>query len=230
MNELTQKIKAELVARGADLVGFGDLTGLPAEVRENMPVGIIVALKYPAEIIQGIAELPTPEYHAWYNRLNERLDNLVTYGAEHLRSLGYEAFAQTRERVGKGEQEDRTTLPHKTIATRAGLGWIGKSALLVTPTHGSMIRLSSILTNAPLDTAEPVNTSKCGKCTICRDACPAGAISGNEWQAGLPREELIDTVICRKAAVERSLRGFGGGDTICGKCIEVCPHTRKNWK
>ena len=47
----------------------------------------------------------------------------------------------------------QTALPHKTIATRAGIGWIGKSALLVTAKYGSAIRLSSILTDTPIETA-----------------------------------------------------------------------------
>jgi epoxyqueuosine reductase QueG len=227
MNTLNETLTAELTARGAEIVGFGSLTELPPETREGMPVGICVAVKYPESVIRGIAELPTAEYFDWYNRLNERLDALVTYGAELLRGLGHTAFAQTRERVGAGEREYSTVLPHKTVATRAGLGWIGKSALLVTERYGSMIRLSSILTDAPLDVAEPVNESKCGGCTSCTDACPAGAVSGKLWRVGMEREEFFDAVKCRVTARERAALGFGGGATVCGKCIEVCPYTRK---
>ncbi|MCL2696286.1 MAG: 4Fe-4S binding protein [Clostridiales bacterium] len=227
MNELTNFIRDKLLCHGADLVGFGDLTELPDEVRHGLPVGISVAVKYPPEVIAGIGELPTPEYRGWYLRLNGRLDMLVTLGAEALERLGYRAVAQTRARVGFGEDSDVTALPHKTVATRAGLGWIGKSALLVTREWGSLIRLSSILTDAPLEVAGPVNRSNCGACMICTEACPAGAISGREWALGLYRDAFFDAVKCRRTAEERSLLGFGGGDTICGKCIAVCPYTRK---
>jgi epoxyqueuosine reductase QueG len=226
MNDINAFLKSTLLSHGASLVGFGDLTELPAEVRSDVPVGICVAVKYPKDVIRGITELPTREYYDWYNRLNERLDMLVTLGAEALGILGYEAVAQTRARVGIGETEYNTLLPHKTVATRAGIGWIGKSALLVTERYGSMIRLSTILTNAPLKTAEPVNRSKCGGCMACANACPGGAISGREWSAGLYRDEFFDAVKCRKTARERSMRGFGGVETICGKCIETCPYTR----
>lgn len=227
---LTEHIKKELLDNGADIVGVGDLSEVPSEDRKNLPYGISVAVRYPSSVIRGIAELPTQEYCEWYNLLNERLDALVTHGAETLRSLGYQACAQTRAEVGFGEAENNTTLPHKTVATRAGLGWIGKSALLVTKELGSMIRLSSILTDAPLDPAAPVNESQCGSCTVCTKACPAKAISGKAWELGLYRDEFFDPVSCRATARERSFQGFGGGHTICGKCIEVCPYTQRAMK
>ena len=185
-----------------------------------------MAVKYPKEVILGIAELPTAEYFEWYNRLNELLDMLVDMGAEFLRCFGYRAVAQTRARVSMGEKNDGAVLPHKTVATRAGIGWIGKCALLVTKEYGSMIRLSSVLTDAPLETAQPVNTSRCGNCTACIEACPGGAVSGKPWNVGMPREDFFDAAACRKAARERARLGFGDSVTICGKCIEVCPYTR----
>lgn len=227
MNDLNHLIKAELLSHGADLVGFGDLKELPPDARENLPIGICVAVKYPKEVIRGIADLPTQLYREWYDRLNERLDMLVTLGADALKALGYGAIAQTRARVGIGETDYNTPLPHKTVATRAGIGWIGKSALLVTPQYGSMVRLSTILTNAPLETTQPINRSKCGSCRICTDACPAGAVSGKAWEVGMNRDEFFDAVKCRKTARERAKQGFGGEITICGKCIEVCPYTRR---
>jgi epoxyqueuosine reductase QueG len=228
-DDYTNYIKAELLAKGAVLVGFGDLSELSPKVRDNLPIGISIVVKYPNEVIQGIANLPTEEYNSWYNKLNDRLDKLVDYGAELLKKDGYTAVAMTRAYVGSGENSDTTTLPHKTVATRSGMGWIGKSALLVNPTYGSKIRLSSILTDAPLKTAVPINESKCGNCMICTDACPARAISGEEWHVKRYRDEFFDPIKCRKVARERAMQGFGGENTICGKCIEVCPYTRQDW-
>lgn len=227
MTELNAKVKTELLHFGADIVGFGDLNKLPEDVREGMPIGISIAVVYPKEVIRGISELPTQEYREWYDKLNERLDMIVTRGAELLREMGYKAIAQTREYVGNGENKDNTTLPHKTVATRAGIGWIGKSALLVTDKYGSAIRLSSILTDAPLDTASPINKSRCGDCMVCANDCPARAVSGKSWEVGLYRDEFFDPVKCRTTARERAMQGFGGNITICGKCIEVCPYTRQ---
>ena len=230
MNDLTSFIKNELKNRGANLVGIGDLSELPSDERSNLPLGICVALKYPQEIIEGIADLPTPEYRVWYNKLNEQLDDLVVFGAEILKKKGYAAIGKTREHVGHGDTELKTLLPHKTVATRAGLGWIGKCALMVTEEYGSMLRISVILTDAPLETATPIDQSRCGECMVCTEACPAEAVSGKLYEAGMRRDDFFNAAKCQITARERSVKGFGGGDTICGKCIEVCPYTRRSWK
>ena len=225
--DLTSTINDELLRSGANMVGFGNITEIAGNVCVELPIGVSVAVAYPKEVIRGIADLPTLEYREWYDKLNKRLDAMVTHGAEMLRARGYRAVAQTLEYVERNKIGYNTLLPHKTVATRAGIGWIGKSALLVTEEYGSAIRLSSILTDAPLHAAQPITESRCGDCMVCTNACPAGAVSGRLWEMGLYRDEFFDPVKCSKTARERSKRGFGGEITICGKCIEVCPHTRR---
>jgi epoxyqueuosine reductase QueG len=90
-----------------------------------------------------------------------------------------------------------------------------------------MIRISSILTDAPLEIDNPINESKCGDCKVCTNACPAGAISGELWSVGVFRDEFYNAAACRKTARERAQKGFGIEITQCGKCIEVCPYTRR---
>jgi epoxyqueuosine reductase len=226
MQDITGFIKDELLCHGADLVGIGDLTGLPDDVRCGMPIGICVAVKYPREVIKGIAEQPTKAYYEQYNHLNNKLDMLAVLGADALRMLGYEAIAQTQAYVELSETDYATKLPHKTVATRAGLGWIGKSALLVTKQYGSMIRISSILTNAPLKTAKPVNASKCGTCEVCQKACPAGAVTGKLWSVDMNRDALFDAPRCRQTVRQRALSSFGVEITLCGRCINACPYTQ----
>lgn len=127
----------------------------------------------------------------------------------------------------KVDEETRITLlPHKTVATRAGLGWIGKCALLVTPEYGSAVRISSVLTDAPIETASPIDSSRCGTCTICQEACPAQAVRGKLWSAGMQRNEIYDAFECRKTAKERAAK-IGVNETLCGLCILVCPWTKK---
>jgi epoxyqueuosine reductase QueG len=230
MNDISGFMRDELLCHGAALVGFGDLSALPPGERAGMPVGVAVAVVYPGDVIRRIANGPTAEYREHYDRLNEKLDMLVTLGADALKALGYQAIPQTREVVRRGAnagQDAETLLPHKTVATRAGLGWIGKCALLVTREYGSAVRISSILTDAPLKTARPVDGSRCGSCTACAEACPGHAVLGREWSAGIPREEFYDAELCRTAARKQSLAGFGADISLCGKCIEICPHTRK---
>lgn len=227
MNDLTGYIKNELVCHGADLIGFGDLTEIPPDKRYSLPVGISVAVRYPKEVIRGISEMPTEDYFDYYHSLNSKLDRLVTFGADELKAMGYEAVAQTTDSVVESDTDYTTMLPHKTVATRAGLGWIGKCALLVTKPYGSMIRLSSILTNAPLKTAEPINQSKCGNCTICTHACPAHAVLGKNWSVNTYRDEFFSPKLCRRTARERAFQSLHKEITLCGKCIVACPYTQR---
>ncbi|MDR1464643.1 MAG: 4Fe-4S binding protein [Oscillospiraceae bacterium] len=223
---LTQALLTELTAQGADLAGAGDLRALPAGTREGLPVGVAVAVAYPKKVIRGIAQLPTRDYLDAYHRMNAQLDGIVAAGARWLEARGFRAVAQTLAYAARFEEMYATRLPHKTVATRAGLGWIGKSALLVTPACGPMVRLSSLLTDAPLDCAAPTDESLCGACAACAQACPGGAISGLAWHAGLAREAFFDAAACRQTARARALEGFGIEISQCGKCIEVCPYTR----
>jgi epoxyqueuosine reductase QueG len=118
-------------------------------------------------------------------------------------------------------------MPHKTVAVNSGLGWIGKSALFITEEYGSVIRLTSVLTDAPLEYNKATIKSKCGGCMICTQACPGKAISGRAWSPELDRDEFFDAVACRKAAREIAAKSIQKKITLCGKCIEVCPYTRK---
>lgn len=222
----TENLKRILYDNGADIVGIGDLSIINPEIRKHMPYGICIAIAIKPEIIKGIQLAPTNEYFDAYNERNEKLDYLVTYGAQYLQENGYEAYPQTRDVVSQNETEYNSKLPHKTIATRSGIGWIGKSALLVTKEYGSAIRISTILTNAPLEAEAPINESKCGNCTNCTKACPAGAVKGVNWKLDITREDIFDPVKCRRKAREISREVLNKEITLCGKCIYVCPFTQ----
>ena len=227
MQDITKALEALLREAGAAKVGFGRLDSVPGELRRHLPVGVSVAVLIPGHVVRDIARMPTMEYHEQYGILNQRLDDIVTVGETFLRELGYQAVANTREAVREGMTEFATILPHKTVATRAGVGWIGKCALLVTAEYGSMIRLSSLLTDAPLETGEPINESKCGACTVCKDGCPAGAVSGKLWHISMPRDEFWDAGRCKETALMRSFESYGIKETLCGKCIAICPYTKR---
>lgn len=213
-DSLTEQLKEELYRQGADLVGIGNLTTLPENSRGKLPFGISIAVKFPKDVVSGIVDLPTREYYDWYNKVNGTLSQIASHAVTTLKDLGYQATT-------------RTGLPQKTVATRAGVGWVGKSNLLVTEQYGSMIRLASVLTDAPLTAAEPVNESKCGDCRLCVDACPAGALTGKLWDTTVSRDEILDTSACSAMAVSRSIQGFGVPIELCGKCFAVCKYTQQ---
>lgn len=171
MNQLSQDFKGHLLQAGADLVGFADLSCLPKlPDAPGCHIGVSVCVSIPAQIIRSIADGPNLAYFQAYHTLNAKLDALVCEAADWLQQQGYRAWAQSEEHVHETE-DYRTPLPHKTVAVLAGLGWIGKSALFVSKEYGSAVRLSSLVTDAPLSCGEPVRSSRCGSCMVCRDAC-----------------------------------------------------------
>jgi epoxyqueuosine reductase QueG len=221
-----EELAAALYARGAALVGFADLTALPAMDREGLPRGISIAVALDPAIVAGIVAGPTPAYHREYGRVNALLAELGAVAAEMLRTAGYHAATQ-RPTVGTADLDHLVLpLPHKTVATRAGLGWIGRSALLVTPAYGSAVRLATVLTDAPWPCTQSVGESRCGACRACVDACPAGALLGADWRVGVSREALVSVGACRASAEARAAAA-GIDEVICGICISACPWTRR---
>ena len=223
MSDLCRELDALLRAEGADLVGFADLKGVP---EANLPFGVAVAVSLPKEIVRSIEDGPNLSYYEMYHNVNARLDRIVMVGESFLVERGFRAFAQTTQSVVRLD-DHRTQLPHKTVATRAGLGWIGRCALLVTEAYGSALRISSLITDAPLKCHEGVSISRCGRCRACVEHCPSGAVAGEAWSAGLPRERLVDADRCAETARALCMERFGKQATLCGKCIVVCPYTRR---
>jgi epoxyqueuosine reductase QueG len=216
-----------LLSNGANLIGFADLNGISRH--EEMPFGVSVVVKLSSELIKSIHNGPNMFYYEEYHRINNLLDKIIIIGTEYLINNGFKAFAQTTTAVVQ-TADYKTDLPHKTVATRAGLGWIGKCGLLVTNKYGSGVRISSFLTNAKLNCGEPIEKSFCGNCMECVKNCPAEAITGKLWNVKTERSELVDVEKCRKMARELSKKNINKEMTICGKCFEVCPYTLKNMK
>ena len=225
LENLSADLRQMLIGQGAALVGFGDISELVKDKKTDMKYGVSVAVCMTPSIVRNIENGPTEEYYLEYKRLNLLLDHLVEAGAEFLQAKGFKALAQTRASVEEFGN-NRTLYPHKSFATRAGLGWIGKCALLVTEEYGSAVRLSSILTNAPLELTGAINKAKCNSCRICVDACPAGAASGEAWEVTKDRDDFFNSELCRSQARLRAAK-IGIKETICGKCIQVCPFTQR---
>ena len=195
---MQEELVKRLYDKGASLVGFAALS---PSVRQSYPVGVSIAVAYAREVIQSIVDAPTPEYFNAYHQLNNELDELAIEGAALIKEWGYQAYPQTVASV-KQFDDFQTVMPHKTVAVRAGLGWIGKSALFITEPYGSALRLTSILTDAPFVTNREILQSKCHNCLICMHACPAKAITGHEWRENIPRNVYYEAEKCSVKAKE----------------------------
>jgi epoxyqueuosine reductase QueG len=221
-----EEIRRMLIENGAALVGFADMTAVPAEDRKDMGRALSIAVALSPGIISRITKGPTKEYFREYRRVNALLSELSHRAAMLLRERGFAAVALEPTTEEFDAVRLRAGLSHKIAATRSGLGWIGKNALVITKPFGSAIRLTTALTDAPLEAGRPFDESRCGACSACVEICPAHAPSGTNWRLGLDRDEFFDARACCRKATEFCEREEIDS-TICGICIEACPWTRK---
>jgi len=228
-NRLNAEIEQHQRRQGAAIIGFADLSGLPSDVRDSYRYGISIAVELNPKIVNIIGNGPSVEYYNEYKRTNNLLNKLAESGAELLKTKGFAALAKTQSVVIQDEKTKRTKLPHKTVATKAGFGWIGKCALLITEEYGPAIRITSILTNADLDVGVPITESRCGDCEKCKNSCPAGAVTGRQWQPGMNRDDFYHALDCKNKIIERGKK-IGLTEGTCGLCIWVCPWTQKHLK
>lgn len=184
------------------------------------PLAISMLMRLDPLVVRGLRHGPTEEYLEEYRRLNAALDDAAATLVEVLRVHGHAAESVAATEVGAGN--GHRPFPHKTAATSAGLGWIGKTALFVSTQFGPAVRLATVFTDLRLPPGEPITESRCGDCRDCADACPAGCGRDVNWRAGMPRDELFDATACR-----HQMRHFAAWPAeICGICIAACPYTR----
>lgn len=119
---------------------------------------------------------------------------------------------------------DSAPLAEKSLAVAAGLGWIGRNSLLITPRHGSFIHLGELVLTTEADRYdEPFGADRCGSCRACIDHCPTQAI--------LDGERMIDASRCIAChTIEREpdhaidLDGWIFG---CDSCQHHCPYNQR---
>jgi epoxyqueuosine reductase QueG len=205
----------------ADLRGFStpkDAAG------QGFPMALSWAIPMNPRIMASIQQGPNQAYADEYARVNEDINELGKKLTTEIRSRGFQA-----QPLAAAKRTDTVKIkgdfPHKTAATRAGLGWIGRHCQLITRKFGPWIRLGTVFTDMNLPCGPPLERSFCGSCTRCVEACPAGALRGSAWYPGLPREDLLDAQACDDWKKEHYFRYHQGHN--CGICSAVCPYGLK---
>ena len=224
-------LEESILGWGASLVGFADLIGAVSPPISEWPGAVSMAVALDPAALHGVRDGPTADYYNEYNRVNRALNEIAGRTAKLIYGLGYRAepFPATVPRTVQAGEWAKTlsvAFQHKTAATRAGLGWVGKNALLITPRFGPRVRLATVLTDMPLPVGESIIVGRCGKCSACARVCPAGAIEGVEWQAGVDRDELLDAWACWETARGLLHERVGADNAVCGVCVSVCPEGR----
>jgi epoxyqueuosine reductase len=250
IGEITASFKQEALRLGFAAVGIAAAEPLPADRRvfeerigrgsyEGLPwfsieragratdpeqscpgAGSVVSLAAPYRAVlevdpDDLCEQPRGRVarYAWgrdYHRALERpLKRLAGWLAEAAPG------SRTRWMVDYGP------LAERAFASRAGLGWFGKSTNLLTPVNGSWVLLADLLTTAALEPDTPLRKT-CGACTRCIVACPTGAIVG---PYDLDNRLCISylTIECR-GSIPRPIRPLIGDWLFgCDVCQDACP-------
>jgi len=220
---LTQWMEAQRIT----LWGAADLRGFSTSLAKNAKefrYAIAWAIPMNPQIMVTIQNGPNQFYADEYTRVNHRINELSAALSAAIEKKGFKssplaASARTDKVNIKGD------FPHKTAATRAGLGWVGRHCQLITRPFGSWVRLGTVLTDLELPCGPPIERAFCGKCMRCVEACPANALTGNAWHPGLPREEILDVRACDQWKKEHYFQYHKGHN--CGICSAVCPYGLK---
>jgi len=219
----SERLKAKIIEWGASLVGFGDVSiGLAPELK-HMPYAISLAVKHPMG--RGTYKCGSmTAYSNQYEEVDRVLESVQKNITALLKSQGWHTLAIPPDSArvdGSFVSKLYPLFPHKTAATCAGLGWIGKSGLLVNPMFGARLSWATVLTDAPLKVCQtPYTESKCGNCSKCVNACPASAIRNVNWKRGEKAEVFIDAGACLEY-MSYTVKVFQ--KYICGLCILACP-------
>ena len=216
-----EEVKAIAKAAGIDCVGFADLRGVagiftyPHNLIEKYPfaVSLVVSLgRY------GKYDSTTEDEFAF-----PLIDQSSRSIRKYIAAQGFHAkVVLADKRVGRespvywlGE------ISHKAVAKTAGLGWIGKSTLLVTQDFGPRVCVGTVLTDMPLPCGSP-SRNRCGTCRECVQACPIGALKFCDFEDH-PQDvkDCVDVISCDARVEKTHSQG-----RLCFECMLACPRGR----
>lgn len=188
----------------------------PRKLVEGARTAVICAVSYKNHIGEGYPEQHTTkvasyactnDYHTSIRAMLDRLFNALRAAYP-----GLEGRAFT----------DTAPLAEKQLAVEAGLGWIGRQSLLITPRYGSYVLLGELLLTDQTDAYDaPFEGSRCGRCRNCIESCPTGAIVA---------PKIINTGRCiachtieKEPEKALDLHGWIFG---CERCQSCCPYNQ----
>ena len=199
--KLNEKWERQIKNNGADFVYYVDVSMLPADVIDGYTCSVLFGKALSRDYINTLRAGKEPKRKEVLNT-ERKMDALAVKLADQLDKEGYKSIAKLKFGL----------LPHKTVALKTGLGFIGKNNLLVTDQYGCALMLGKVLTTAPFVTvSKKPKEPQCGDCNICVDMCPTKALYGQTWSVTTTRDDIMDRSLCN----------------LCLKCMIWCPYTEE---
>lgn len=234
--DLYHRLEETAETWGADFYGVADLSQAREAILAQggpvvaaFPLAVSVGIVLPHAIVDQLpnradrAVAVSYRHHA-YDVINQRLDLLVSCLSSGLQREGYQALPIP---ASKRVDDERicAAFSHKLAAHLAGLGWIGKSCLLVTPEAGPRVRWATVLTDAPLRATGKPMEERCGSCSECVEICPVLAFTGAAFRESESRETRYDAGKCDRYFI--AMRKKDAEIAVCGLCLYICPYGKQ---
>jgi len=116
---------------------------------------------------------------------------------------------------------DTGAVLERAFGERAGVGWIGRSTMLINPSYGTFGSLGVIFVNFEVATAPEAHPFRCGTCRDCIDLCPTGALTDGRLDAN---KCISYWTIEHRGLIPKNVRaGLGEWVFGCDICQDVCP-------
>ncbi len=213
-----QQLREFALREGASLFGVAETSAVNVKFHSLSPKAlqgldrtIAMAFHLSDRVMEDVVDGPTKLYFFHYQRVNVLLDELALKVTHFIQSRGWHALPIPASQIIDWENQ-RAHVSHKHVALQAGLGWIGRNNLLVSPRFGSRQRLVTVLTSMPLKTDEPL-TWGCDDCRACLSSCPSQSIK--------EKPEDFDHIGCYHQ-IKALVKAAGISQNICGLCVKAC--------
>ncbi len=233
--ELKAKLKKMAENMGADFFGVANLSPAQQAIDKywekataQFPRAVSFGIALPHEIVDQqpnrfSSNVALNYNHHAYNVINQRLDHIASRISSVIQKEGKRSLPIPATQEVIYNEELYGIFSHKMAARLAGLGWIGKCCLLVTPQVGPRVRWGSVLTDASLKATKKPMKDGCGDCQECVDICPTKAFTGEPFREQDSREIRYDAHKCDKYLTKLEKTSALG---VCGMCLYVCPYGR----
>ncbi len=162
MTTLQNELKNYALSLGADIVGFCSFDTPPSPYAPNLCHALSIGVKLSDTVLKTIDDAPSFVYFQHYRTANALLDQIAFRLARKIEEYGFSALPiAASQSLGK-DNPYRGALPHKTVAVKSGLGFVGKSGLFLSEKFGGKVRLATVLTDLPVQSELPVIENGCG--------------------------------------------------------------------